>query len=452
MTDFATRAKGMDKIMRKIPHIIILVFFLFFCVSFRSEKIYKTNIGGTETVNQTSLVRNSSIDEIFSISLPDDLGFSPYVSPDMAEKHGFEHGEYVLMVRASKHNFTAEMIPIFSYAFLGEEAESFEYGNKIYNDLVSIYSKQYPYVELPESYFDDEDDGQEEALRDYFFKKNIIFISSDATKVLCQSHLFGGLLSYTDAGGRTLERKAWNKLIEIYDEKECIYERLYKDNNLNSATPYIYDFFINHSVFDMNGYIIDDNIIIDYIKQEEKNIKEDDIIVLNIPNATNKFLTESISGNKIYIHSLLDGERLVTIKIPNNAKIYQFTKDEKIVVSFQLSIPSGGDDLEEFYTQENIYSNNTYLMNLDGSNVQYLGDYMFNPHISPDGKYIAYTGLSGTDHQEYSNEYNRLEEMSDGFYIKNIETNKTIFYPVEDTYEYKIVGWVNKKGLEKLRN
>lgn len=61
-------------------------------------------------------------------------------------------------------------------------------------------------------------------------------------------------------------------------------------------------------------------------------------------------------------------------------------------------------------------------MDIDGSNAKHLGNYMFSSNISTDGKYIAYTGLSGTDHQEYSNEFNNLADMKDGFYIKNLET------------------------------
>lgn len=393
----------------------------------------------------------SGIDGTFKIDLPDKLGFTPYVSPDIAGKDEFEHSEYLLMVRASRHSFTGEKIPLFSYAFLGGNTNSFEDGSEIYNKLDSIYSKQYPYSDLPEAYIHNLDDEQVETLKDYFFKRSVIFVSGDGKRVLLQSRLFGGMLKRTGYGDTVVEREAWNRLLEIYDGKKSIYEKMYKDDNPYQSAPYINDFFINGSVFDLNGFMIDHDIIINYIEKTEKYIIEDGSDVLHIPNATNKFLKSDLGQDQISIYSLLDGKRLASINIPSYLEISQMTNDERIVVLFPLRIPNEGDDIEEFY-KENVYTNDTYIMNIDGSDAQYLGDYMFSPCISPDGKYIAYTGMTGTDHQEYSNEFNKLADMKDGFYIKNVETNQTIFYPVEGTYEYNIVGWVSKKGLEKLFN
>jgi len=222
------------------------------------------------------------------------------------------------------------------------------------------------------------------------------------------------------------------------------------DNDPNQSAPFIYDFFINRSLFDLNGFIIDSDLIINCDTHSMKSVNKEDKRILHISNATNKFFRISDSQHEISIHSLLDGDRLATIKIPGNFVISQFTNDEKMVVSYALKAPNYGDNLEEFYIGENIYSNDTYIMDIDGSNDKYIGNYMFSPYISPDGKYVAYTGLSGTDHQEYSNEFNNLADMKDGFYIKNLETNQTIYYPVEKANEYNIVGWVSKKGLDDL--
>lgn len=146
----------------------------------------------------------------------------------------------MLMVRSSRHRFTAEMIPLYSYAFLGEHTNSFDEGNEIYNKLNSIYSKQYPYFDLPDSYQDVTDVGQKEALEDHFFKGSVIFVSSDGKRVLLQSRLFEG----------TLKRM------------------MSRDDNPYQSAPYIYDFF--GSVFDLNGFIIYDDIIINYIEKNEK--------------------------------------------------------------------------------------------------------------------------------------------------------------------------------------
>lgn len=437
--------------MHKIQQITLWLIISFLCVSCKSAMIDNRNEDYSEIMKETMSENTSGIDEAFRIDLPDKSGFTPYASPDIVVKDEFEHSEYMLMVRASKNGFTGENIPIFSYAFLGENINSFEDGREIYKKLDSIYSKQYPYFDLSETYIYNSDGEQVEALNDYFFKRSVIFVSSDGARVLLQSRLFGGMLERIGYEDTIVERESWDKLLEIYDGKKSIYEKMYKDDNSYQSAPYIYDFFINGSVFDMNGFIINHDDIINYSEKTTKHINEDGGDVLHIPNATDKFLKRAFEQDNISIHSLLDGKRLASINIPSYLEICQFTNDERLIVLFPIRIPDEGEDLEAFY-EENVYTNDTYIMNIDGSDAKYLGDYMFSPYISPDGKYIAYTGMSGTDHQEYSNKFNNLADMEDGFYIKNMETNQTIFYPIEDTYEYNVVGWVSKKGLKNLLN
>ena len=449
--------------MCKISHITTMILIFILCVGCndttiddqnedKSENFYETTTVTNSNINETMTAANPNSDEIFEINLPAKTGFTPYVRPEIVAKDEFEHSEYMLMVRAADDVFTGEMIELYNYAFLGGNTENFEDGNEIYNKLDSIYSKEYPYTDLSDAYVAVPDEERAEAIKDHFFKRSIIFVSSDGKKVLCQSRLYGGMLTRTDFKDKIVERQAWDQLIEIFDDKKIEYEIMFKDDYSNQSAPFIYDFYSNCSVLDADGFIIDHNKIINYVDQTEKYANEEDGNILHISNATNKYLQRSGVRKEVSIHSLKDGDRLESIHIPDNLEISQFTNDERIVALFQLKIPYNEEIPEEFYTEENVYTNDTYIMNTDGSDAEYIGDYMFSPIISPDGKHVAYTGISGPDANDYPNEFNNLADMQDGFYIKNLETNQTIFYPVESVYEYNIVGWVRKEGLDQLLN
>lgn len=79
-----------------------------------------------------------------------------------------------------------------------------------------------------------------------------------------------------------------------------------------------------------------------------------------------------------------------------------------------------------------------YMYNLETGHLTHLLDYAFDAKLSPDLKYLVYTN--------FNNEFT-LDEQKNGFYIKNLEDGKTIFYPCESVANY---AWSTNHACESF--
>lgn len=87
--------------------------------------------------------------------------------------------------------------------------------------------------------------------------------------------------------------------------------------------------------------------------------------------------------------------------------------------------------------------------------VTYLGEYLYSPSFSPDGKYMAYSSIDGDnaidmDPEEYE------QTLSPGIYVREVETGKTAYiywYPSretgEDYMESRGFVWLEKGAFEE---
>lgn len=80
--------------------------------------------------------------------------------------------------------------------------------------------------------------------------------------------------------------------------------------------------------------------------------------------------------------------------------------------------------------------------------VTYLGEYLYSPCFSPDGKYLAYSGV------DYSNvvgmELDEQEQLPlQGVYIKEMETGKTAYMDWDRLPENRSFTWLEKESFEK---
>ena len=87
--------------------------------------------------------------------------------------------------------------------------------------------------------------------------------------------------------------------------------------------------------------------------------------------------------------------------------------------------------------------------------VTYLGEYLYSPSFSPDGKYMAYSSIDGDnaidmDPAEYE------QTLSPGIYVREVETGKTAYiywYPSietgEDSMEFRGFQWIEKEVFEE---
>ena len=172
--------------------------------------------------------------------------------------------------------------------------------------------------------------------------------------------------------------------------------------------------------------------IFNYSNNTSYNIRTD-YNICNILNNTNKLIFYSWVGTdfeqmKYYIYSLDKLHLDYIINAPQICGMYQFINDKYLLLSF---LP------------------NVYLLNLENQEMICVGNNMYYPKISPDLKYIAYTSISDLDLDGADDE----KGLNDGFYIKNLETSQTIYFPLLNeinAYAYGVINWVNKKGIEEL--
>lgn len=435
----------------KMKNLCFIILFTFFSMS----------IGCT--INLAKVKKTFNVVKEVEFHAPQKDAFTPYVFPKTVSAEKFKHGEYMLMARQVNYLYTAEMIPFYVGSFFGKGITNNEQALVLYEKLNKNYEKQYPVFQLDSPY-------QYQEVYDYFFKRSVIFISEDAKRVMCQSMINDGVLTY-EYNGKTLNRELWNRRLEIFEGKELLYTNEEIDAETKKNYPiFISDALSNYYMFSLNNFFTYYNYtnphhyIVDYTtnppvkKIFKKGKGKEDENVLEISNDSKKILTRK--GNTIKIYKLdeldeldvLDDTKLLNIiHIPENFVVTQFTKQDKLIgyMEFQSAVYfAHGQEPAEFY-KEHVYTNDVYSIDIHTGQADYLGNYMIDPVVSPDGNYIAYTGgRMEHDIEEWMDEYNNLKEMKMGIYIKNLKNNEIVFYPIETGCD--LMNWVDKKELEKL--
>ncbi len=132
-----------------------------------------------------------------------------------------------------------------------------------------------------------------------------------------------------------------------------------------------------------------------------------------------------------------NGEVVNTYKSKNTAVIYQLYTPYGVYENKTIyEIPSDESSYVEIVDQVgNVLlvsrgrgeKQKLYMYNLETGALTHLLDYAFDAKISPDLKYLVYTNF---------NWELTLEEQKNGFYIKNLEDGKTVFYPCKSVANY----------------
>ncbi|MCM1387733.1 MAG: hypothetical protein NC231_10425 [Bacillus sp. (in: Bacteria)] len=98
-----------------------------------------------------------------------------------------------------------------------------------------------------------------------------------------------------------------------------------------------------------------------------------------------------------------------------------------------------------------------FRIDYSSGEVTYLGEYLYSPSFSPDGKYMAYSDIDADDALVMDMEPEEYERMpSPGIYVKELETGKTAYiywYPSretgEDFMEFRGFQWIEKEAFEE---
>lgn len=96
-----------------------------------------------------------------------------------------------------------------------------------------------------------------------------------------------------------------------------------------------------------------------------------------------------------------------------------------------------------------------YKIAYPSGEVTYLGEYLYSPSFSPDGRYLAYSSVD-FDNRTGLKQIEYEQTPPPGIYIKEIETGKTAYIywdpyqnPEEDYFEYRKFLWIEKDSFEE---
>jgi len=330
----------------------------------------------------------------------------PYIKPALVSPEEFDFGNYFWFVDAGSL-WHMNALPEYKYAIIGKGTNNISDGIRIFEKIQNKYYKKY---DIPKSTYDGSLSDRIETMDKIISERQVLGISADGKRVLC--------LSYQYREGQRDYYEYWDELYEIYENdtliESVLFEKKHYDDflsNLFTATSHMNGYFITTLERDSETtYINFENGI------ESNSIKTSH--AGNFDKTT--YLSETYKQSDYRIYSLENGSLINEYTLKENREIICYIGNKILLTE-----------------KDNYSEGKVYLADPDGSNEIYLGSYMFNPVLSPDGKYLAY------ESKYYGN------EIDSGYYIKNLETGDTVYYECDIMYK-NIKGFIEKDGFYEL--
>ena len=91
-----------------------------------------------------------------------------------------------------------------------------------------------------------------------------------------------------------------------------------------------------------------------------------------------------------------------------------------------------------------------YLFDMEENTLRLLEDFAAHVNLSPDLKYMTYTH----DDRDGPLLISGWDKAADGIYVKNLETDETVFFPLENSEKVhwsgneETVCWVKREALD----
>ena len=348
---------------------------------------------------------------------------SSYVPTELVPRDQFNFGEYALFVKIPTEVYSRHRTPIYSYAFItsntsnsSEALNEYEGFNERYLIQEAIPDGEFGGIYLNQPQENEYNEFLSNEFHKFLSKSKVVYVSEEGDVI--------GRHRLTDGG-------SW--VNESYE----------KDNDLNGRVwNSVYD------ILDTSGQTL--------VFFEQKNVSQQDI-----PGFDELFhLHRHSSNRKFYFYVEYHSD-------------YSSTNDEYTVYTTKYGLPT-----EDVIMKVTLISDtNCRVEDYNGSNklvlgvsenekshllvydfdtnetiiLEHINHYLwrsgtYNATLSPDGAYLAYTPQLYT---EDGNFYTKKQ----GFYIKEIETGKTVFYDFSKEIdffnnEYDILGWVRESKLQ----
>lgn len=356
--------------------------------------------------NTREFPKNEEALKTVHISFPEDFPMETYKKPVSVSPENFDFGDYMLNVTFAVGNITASD-HVYTNSFLGDGIGDIDEGRELFDRFNEKYMIKHP---VENYYYDNSLVTPNSFLGNYLYNSRVTYISPDGRLVITKS---------------------------LVDTKE-------KDSVVDSW--YSYDGWMERTDYYTDGRHTASELSDSYFWGYSKG-------TANLPNySTSGDYTgdyEYFGNGDLYSHS--QNRKVYHLILPNKyvknddgsilslaCNINQIIDDRYLLLDMQKSFPGSTTD-------NATYSHCSYLYDLETGEYTYLGSYLFEATISPDGRYLGYMTY-WWDYIPNISE-NDLYEMQDGYYILDLESKKTVFYSNEK-YGYKeISGWVSKNAI-----
>lgn len=407
-----------------------------------TKSIQQVEGAKTQTTAQPILFTKDENTKTVTINLSDELLRNTYDFSPVVSHSEFEYGEYVPFVRYAEGDGYAEAgsagsMPFYSYAFLTEDAERLNDGKVIYEKFNNKFLAQnnLSAEDLPRVHpFCFSEDDKFEALK-FYNNSRVIYVSEDAKTV-------GNFMLIPN------ENKEESVLIPFSHYKYQIYRDGKNVETLIKETGEYYESYMDGGILSGDNW----GTRYSYVSEDSPAYKveapyAERIFVNNNSNAVMFADSEHFNGGKLYICSPDEKRMVYEITMPTMAgsvaeghyKVEQLIDSRFLLISLMREFPVNGRPHKANYL--------SVLYDLENGTYEILEDYVSNPVISPDGKYMAFIR---TIANKEGFGYSTL-----GFFIKNLENQNCLYYDYADTYgadylKCGIIGWVSEAGLFEL--
>ncbi len=339
-------------------------------------------------------------EKIFDLS---GLEAKPYEAPELTAPEDFDLGEYGLFVGMETGSYSTHGA-IFSYGIITDETDSINEAVKIYDRLNEKYKINYPINETLISKYE-YDSGKAEKVKRFLFESKIVYISEEADTLgnLSMTAKDGWVYDYGDDENDHFMNKYWDTRCDIIDPDGNI---IYTAENENIEGESLeYGGFEELTRYYFGRYCRGSKFYIDANVSYENNIRRDDNVVYKKDH-------------------LFDSKKEPLMKINTETNLYCTIEDydgEDIIL---LNIIKERTSI-------------TYILELNTFELFAIGEYMYNPIISLDKKYVAFV-----------NDVWAIEEMKCGIYIRNLASGETVFFDcIETLADPFICNWINTNNI-----
>ncbi len=382
-----------------------------FWIKYMTEDAFVLPIDGEFAI--ITLTRTPLSHKVVSVDFPEDFSYAPFEFGDPKPFSELEFGEYIPWAIYNGRFYDRHGV-YYDHVIFDSKCESLDEALGLWEKLNGKYFVEAPIVDgfvFGDANYRITDERYEDAYTDFLFKSRVNYMSEDLDMIGRYR------LEYIGEGEiESLDKPEWRNIYEVFENGELTFSHVLEKSPPHKLTyDEIADIFYPIPRLE-RGYFtsfIDDEYFIYYC----------------LPKTADKRLS-------YYVWSFESGRVEYEINVP-------FDWSEKFMtlrdfVGGRYCVFEVTDMTKAFDTEGPIWA--SYLYDIETGELTLLQNYAQQALVSPDMKYIAYTGNYGAQ-----TGYDASFNMPSGYYIKDLEAGTLYFMEYSEYAIFK--GWIRRDKL-----